>query len=47
MRKSHERLTASIKGAVLVVAEKSGHMMAFSRPDFLVSAVLGVVRLAK
>jgi len=46
-RESHERLTASIKGATLVVAEKSGHMIPFSQPDLLVSVVSEVVRLAK
>jgi pimeloyl-ACP methyl ester carboxylesterase len=46
-RESHERLTASIKGATLVVAEKSGHMIPYSQPDLLVSVVSEVVRLAK
>jgi pimeloyl-ACP methyl ester carboxylesterase len=46
-RESHDRFTASIKGAVLVVAEKSGHMIPFSQPDLLVSVVSEVVRLAK
>ncbi len=46
-RESHERLTASIKGATMVVAEKSGHMIPFSEPDLLVSVVSEVVRLAK
>ncbi len=46
-RASHERLTASIKGAVLVLAEKSGHMIPYSQPDLLVSVVSEVVRLAK
>jgi pimeloyl-ACP methyl ester carboxylesterase len=46
-RESHERLMASIKGAVLVVAEKSGHMIPFSQPDLLVAVVSEVVRLAK
>ena len=46
-RESHERLTASIKGATMVVAEKSGHMVPFSQPDLLVSVVSEVVRLAK
>jgi carboxypeptidase C (cathepsin A) len=40
-------LTASIKGATMVVAEKSGHMIPFSQPDLLVSVVSEVVRLAK
>ena len=46
-RESHERLTAAIKGATLVVAEKSGHMIPFSQPDLLVSVVSEVVRSAK
>jgi pimeloyl-ACP methyl ester carboxylesterase len=46
-RESHERLTASIKGATLVVAEKSGHMIPYSQPDLLVSVITEVVRLAK
>jgi len=46
-RESHERLTASIKGAKLVVAEKSGHMIPFSEPDLIVSAVSEVIRSAK
>lgn len=46
-RESHERMTASIKGATLVVAEKSGHMIPFSQPDLLVSVVSEVTRLAK
>jgi len=45
-RESHERFTASIKGAGLVVAEKSGHMIPFSQPDLLVSVIAEVVRLA-
>jgi len=44
-RESHERLTASIKGALLVRAEKSGHMIPYSQPDLIVSVVLEVVRL--
>ena len=40
-------VTASIKGATMVVAEKSGHMIPFSQPDLLVSVVSEVVRLAK
>jgi len=46
-RESHEQLTASIKGAVLVLAEKSGHMIPSSQPDLLVSVVSEVIRLAK
>jgi pimeloyl-ACP methyl ester carboxylesterase len=46
-RDSHERFTSSIKGAMLVVAEKSGHMIPFSQPDLIVSVVSEVIRLAK
>lgn len=46
-RESHERLTASIKGAILVFAEKSSHMIPYTQPDLLVSVVSEVVRLAK
>jgi pimeloyl-ACP methyl ester carboxylesterase len=46
-RDSHERFTASITGALLVLAEKSGHMIPYSQPDLIVSVVSEVVRLAK
>jgi pimeloyl-ACP methyl ester carboxylesterase len=46
-RESHERFTSSIKGATLVVAEKSGHMIPFSQPDLIVSVVSEVIRLAR
>jgi pimeloyl-ACP methyl ester carboxylesterase len=42
-----ERFTATIKGAQLVRAEKSGHMIPFSQPDLLLSVISEVVRLAK
>jgi len=46
-RESHERLTESIKGAKLVVAEQSNHMIPEHQPDLVVSVVAEVVRLAK
>ena len=46
-RESHERFTASIKGATLVLAEKSGHGIPYSEPDLFVSVVSEVVRLAR
>ena len=46
-RESHERLTASIKGATLILAEKSGHMIPWSQPDLFVSVVADVFRSAK
>jgi pimeloyl-ACP methyl ester carboxylesterase len=46
-RESHERLTASIGGAKLFVAEQSDHMIPERQPDLVVSVVAEVVRLAK
>ncbi len=46
-RKSHEQFTASIKGARLIVAENSDHLIPLRQPDLLVSVVSEVVRLAK
>ncbi len=46
-RESHERLASSIKGAKLIVAEKSGHMIPFTEPDLVVSVVSEVTRLAR
>ena len=46
-RESHERLTASMEGAKLIVAEKSGHMIPFSQPDLIVAVVSEVTRLAR
>ena len=45
-RESHERITASIEGAKLLVAEQSNHMIPFMQPDLVVSVVKEVVRLA-
>lgn len=46
-RKSHEQFTASIKGARLIVAERSDHLIPMRQPDLVVSMVSEVVRLAK
>jgi len=46
-RESHERLTASMEGAKLILAEKSAHMIPFSQPDLVVAVVSEVTRLAK
>jgi pimeloyl-ACP methyl ester carboxylesterase len=43
-RKSHEQLTASIKGATLIVAEKSGHMIPGTQPDLIIEAVMDVIK---
>ncbi len=42
-RQAHEQLTASIKGATLIVAEKSGHMIPASQPDLIIEAVMNLI----
>jgi pimeloyl-ACP methyl ester carboxylesterase len=42
-RLSHEQLTASIKGATLIVAEKSDHMIPGRQPDLVIEAVMNVI----
>jgi pimeloyl-ACP methyl ester carboxylesterase len=42
-RQSHEQLTASIPGATLIIAEKSGHMVPVNQPDLIIEAVEGVI----
>jgi pimeloyl-ACP methyl ester carboxylesterase len=44
-RRSHERLTAAIEGAKLVVAEQSDHMIPERQPELVLSVVTEVVRL--
>jgi dienelactone hydrolase len=39
-------LTASIKGAVLIVAEESDHMIPWRQPDLIVEAVTKVIKAA-
>ena len=45
-RRSHEQLTASIKGATLIVAEKSDHMIPARQPDLIIEAVTDVIHKA-
>jgi pimeloyl-ACP methyl ester carboxylesterase/predicted alpha/beta superfamily hydrolase len=42
-RKSHEQLSASVKGAILIVAEESDHMIPFRQPDLIIDAVMKVI----
>lgn len=42
-RLSHEQLTASIKGATLIVAGESDHMIPARQPDLVIEAVLDVI----
>lgn len=43
-RKSQEQFAASIKGATLTVAEKSGHMIPGTQPDLIIEAVMDVIK---
>lgn len=43
-RLSHEQMTASIKGATLIVAEKSDHMVPWRQPDLIIEAVMKVIQ---
>ena len=43
-RLSHEQLTASIKGATLIVAEESDHMIPFRQPALIIDAVMKVIQ---
>jgi len=45
-RLAHEQLTASIKGAVLIVAEESDHMVPWRQPDLILEAVTKVMQAA-
>jgi len=42
-RLAQEQFTASIKGATLIVAEKSGHMIPASQPELIIEAVIKVI----
>ena len=42
-RRSHEQVVASIPGAVLVVAEESGHMVLWDQPDLVLETIREVV----
>jgi hypothetical protein len=46
-RVAHEQMTASIPGAVLLVAEQSDHLILEKQPEFIVEGVKGVIRLVK
>jgi pimeloyl-ACP methyl ester carboxylesterase len=45
-RRAHEQFTASIEGATLIIAEKSGHMIPVSQPDLIIDAVMKVIHKA-
>ncbi len=43
-RLSHEQMTASIKGATLIVAEESDHMVPERQPNLIIEAVMKVIQ---
>lgn len=43
-RLAHEQMTASIKGASLIVAEESDHMVPWRQPDLIIEAVIEVIQ---
>jgi len=46
-RRSHEQIVSKIKGAKLIVAEQSGHMIAFEQPGLIIETILEVIQLTK
>ena len=46
-RKAHEQLVAKIKGAKLIVAEQSGHMIPFQQPQLIIDKIIEVIQLTK
>lgn len=42
-----DRMAASIDGSVMIVAEKSNHMIPFMQPDLVVETVMKAIHLAK
>ena len=45
-RLAHEQMTESIKGATLLVAEESDHMIPGRQPDLIIEAVTKVIQVA-
>jgi pimeloyl-ACP methyl ester carboxylesterase len=45
-RLAHEQLTASIKGATLIVAEESDHMVPWRQPELIIETVMKVIKAA-
>lgn len=44
-RQAHEQMTASIKGAILLVAEQSAHMVPWTQPEIIIEAMTEVIDL--
>ena len=46
-RQAHEQMAAKIKGAKLIIAEKSGHMVPLEQPQIVIDTVIEVFELLK
>jgi pimeloyl-ACP methyl ester carboxylesterase len=46
-RRAHEQIVSKIKGAKLIVAEQSGHMIPFEQPGIIIEAIIEVIQLTK
>jgi len=46
-RRAHEQMITSIKGATLIVAEESDHMIPFRQPGLIIEAVIKVIELSE
>jgi pimeloyl-ACP methyl ester carboxylesterase len=46
-RRSHEQMVSKIKGAKLIVAEQSGHMIPFEQPEIIIETIIEVIQLTK
>jgi len=46
-RLAHEKMTASIEGAFMMVAEESGHMIVFTQPEIIIEAVTKIKQSAE
>ncbi len=46
-RQSHEQIVSKIKGAKLIAAEQSHHMIPFEQPDLIIETIIEVIQLTK
>ena len=46
-RRSHEQIVSKIKGAKLIAAEQSGHMIPFEQPELIIETIIEVIQLTK
>jgi pimeloyl-ACP methyl ester carboxylesterase len=46
-RRAHEQIVSKIKGAKLIVAEQSAHMIPFEQPGIIIETIIEVIQLTK